>query len=164
MSKQVMDKEEIKYDAFISYKHSERDSYIAESIHKQLEHYHIPKSVQQMTGRVCITMAKHLDNKKPVVEYTAKITLPNGEIIERTVSTEGAFPSLEDFNLSSREGFLQDFDLLEKTVLETSRKLNGELSREYLEASSKKTGSESKGDFIGCGIRPHQVSCAWQVC
>ena len=51
MSKQVMDKEEIKYDAFISYKHSERDSYIAESIHKQLEHYHIPKSVQQMTGK-----------------------------------------------------------------------------------------------------------------
>ena len=83
-------------------------------------------------------MVKRLDNKKPVVEYTAKITLPNGEIIERTVSTEGDFPSLEDFNLSSRDGFLQDFDLLEKAVLETSRKLNGELSREYLEASSKK--------------------------
>lgn len=83
-------------------------------------------------------MTNHPDKKKPVVEYTAKITLPNGEVIEKTVSTEGSFPSLEDFDLSTREGFLQDFDLLEKAVLETSRKLNGELSREFLEASSKK--------------------------
>ena len=83
-------------------------------------------------------MATHSDDKKPVVEYTAKITLPTGEVIEKTVSTEGVFPSLEDFDLSTREGFLQDFDLLEKAVLETSRKLNGELSQEYLEASSKK--------------------------
>ena len=34
-------------------------------------------------------MEKHPDDKKPVVEYTAKITLPNGEVIEKTVSTEG---------------------------------------------------------------------------
>ena len=85
-----------------------------------------------------MTMEKHPDDKKPVIEYTAKITLPNGEVIEKTVSTVGTFPSPTDFDLSSREGFLQDFDLLEKTVLETSRKLNGELSREYLDASSKK--------------------------
>lgn len=83
-------------------------------------------------------MEKHPDDKKPVVEYTAKITLPNGEIIEKSVSTTGAFPSLDDFDLSTREGFLQDFDLLEKAVLETSRKLNGELSREYLSSVSKK--------------------------
>ena len=29
----------------------------------------------------------------PVIEYTAKITLPNGEVIEKTVSTAGTFPS-----------------------------------------------------------------------
>ena len=85
-----------------------------------------------------MTMEKHPNDKKPVVEYTAKITLPNGEAIEKTVSTVGTFPSLEDFDLSTRDGFLKDFDLLEKTVLETSRKLNGELSREYLDVSSKK--------------------------
>ena len=59
-------------------------------------------------------------------------------MIEKTVSTEGDFPSLEEFDLSTRDGLLRDFDLLEKTVLETSRKFNGELSREYLDASSKK--------------------------
>ncbi len=89
-------------------------------------------------------MEKHPDDKKPVVEYTAKITLPNGEVIEKTVSTEGDFPSLEEFDLSTRDGLLRDFDLLEKTVLETSRKLNGELSREYLDASSKKKKRKQK--------------------
>lgn len=83
-------------------------------------------------------MSQHPDNKKPVVEYIAKITLPNGEVIEKSVSTVGDFPSLEEFDLSTREGFLEDFDRLENAVLETSRKLNGEISREFLGASSKK--------------------------
>lgn len=74
-----------------------------------------------------MTMEKHPDGRKPVVEYTAKITLPNDEVIEKTVSTVGTFPSSEDFDLSTQEGLLNDFDLLEKTVLETSRKLNGGL-------------------------------------
>lgn len=83
-------------------------------------------------------MANNPDTKKPVVEYTAKITLPNGEVIEKTVSTEGNFPSLEEFDLSTREGFLHDFDLFEKAVLEANRKLNGVLSHEFLETSLKK--------------------------
>ena len=58
-----------------------------------------------------MTMEKHPDDKKPVVEYTAKITLPNGEVIEKTVSTVGTFLSLEDFDHSTRDGFLKDFDL-----------------------------------------------------
>ena len=41
-----------------------------------------------------MTLEKHPDEKKPVIEYTAKITLPNGEVIEKTVSTAGTFPSL----------------------------------------------------------------------
>lgn len=83
-------------------------------------------------------MNQHSDNQKPVVEYIAKITLPNGEVIEKSVSTVGDFPSLEDFDLSTKEGFLEDFDRLEKAVLETSRKLNGEISKGFLDASSKK--------------------------
>ncbi len=109
-------------------------------------------------------MEKHPDDKKPVVEYTAKITLPNGEVIEKTVSTEGDFPSLEDFDLSTRDGLLHDFDLLEKTVLETSRKLNGELSREYLDASSKKPEIKSSIHFFGIRVRTDFHSCIWRAC
>lgn len=83
-------------------------------------------------------MNRNPDNQKPVIEYTAKITLPNGEVVEKTVSTVGDFPSLEEFDLSTREGFLHDFDGLEKAVLETSRKLNEEISHEFLDESSKK--------------------------
>ncbi|EOS36741.1 hypothetical protein C804_00484 [Lachnospiraceae bacterium A4] len=111
-----------------------------------------------------MTLEKHPDEKKPVIEYTAKITLPNGEVIEKTVSTAGTFPSPEDFDLSTREGLLNDFDLLEKTVLETSRKLNGELSCEYLDASSKKTGNKSDINFIGIRIRTDSHSCIWRTC
>lgn len=46
-----MENSAIEYDAFISYKHNAFDSAIAEHLHKKLEHYHIPKVVQQMTGR-----------------------------------------------------------------------------------------------------------------
>ncbi len=86
-------------------------------------------------------------------------------MIEKTVSTEGDFPSLEDFDLSARDGILQDVALLEKTVLETSRKLNGE--REYpdglpfvysfLEAACRYFGK--KGDHMLCakGKTRHQV-------
>lgn len=83
-------------------------------------------------------MKQHSDDKKPVIEYIAKITLSNGETIEKSVSTTGDFPSPEDFDLSTRDGFLEDFDRLEKTVLETSRKLNREISKEFLGTSSKK--------------------------
>lgn len=84
-------------------------------------------------------------NKKPVVEYIAKITMPNGEVIEKSVSTVGDFPSLEEFDLSTREGFLADFDLLEKAVLKTSRKLNSEISQSFLDSSSKKNRKNQEG-------------------
>lgn len=86
------------------------------------------------------------NSNRPVVEYIAKITLPNGEVIEKSVSTVGEFPSPEDFDLSTREGLLADFDLLEKAVLETSRKLNSKISREFLGTSSKKNRKDGQDD------------------
>ncbi len=42
---------DIHYDAFISYKHLEPDSIIAQKLHHMLEHYHIPKRIQKLTGK-----------------------------------------------------------------------------------------------------------------
>ena len=39
------------YDAFISYSHNEKDAFAAEQLHKILEHYHIPKRIQQSSGK-----------------------------------------------------------------------------------------------------------------
>lgn len=43
------------YDAFISYRHTELDSFVAQKMHKMLEHYRIPKKIQQRSGKKKIT-------------------------------------------------------------------------------------------------------------
>ncbi|MDO4622505.1 MAG: toll/interleukin-1 receptor domain-containing protein [Eubacteriales bacterium] len=40
-----------KYDAFISYRHTELDEDVAEAVHKKLEHYHIPRRLQKQVGK-----------------------------------------------------------------------------------------------------------------
>ena len=40
-----------KYDAFISYRHLEPDSFVAENVHKLLENYKIPKKLRKSLGR-----------------------------------------------------------------------------------------------------------------
>lgn len=40
-----MAKDILKYDAFISYRHSELDSFVAETLHKQLENFKLPRDV-----------------------------------------------------------------------------------------------------------------------
>ena len=38
---------EIKYDAFISYRHTELDQFAAVTLHKELEAFRLPKSIQK---------------------------------------------------------------------------------------------------------------------
>ncbi len=40
----------VHYDAFISYRHSELDSFVAENLHKKLEKFRLPKSVRSKVG------------------------------------------------------------------------------------------------------------------
>ena len=39
------------YDAFISYRHSELDKFVAENLHKQLEAFRLPGNVSRKIGR-----------------------------------------------------------------------------------------------------------------
>ena len=109
-------------------------------------------------------MEKHPDDKKPVVEYTAKITLPNGEVIEKTVSTEGDFPSLEEFDLSTRDGLLRDFDLLEKLSSKPSESLMGNCPVNIWTPRLKKSENKSSIHFIGSRVRTDIHSCIWLAC
>ena len=45
MTKDSINKDIVKYDAFISYRHSELDSFVAQTLHKQLENFKLPKNV-----------------------------------------------------------------------------------------------------------------------
>lgn len=42
--------EGVKFDAFISYRHCEKDSFVSEQLHKRLEEYKLPKSVVKKHG------------------------------------------------------------------------------------------------------------------
>lgn len=42
----IMSEKKYKYDAFISYRHTELDKYVAEKIHKYLEEFKLPKSIK----------------------------------------------------------------------------------------------------------------------
>ena len=83
-------------------------------------------------------------NQKTKIEFTAKITGPDGQIIEKTITTTGNIPSLDDFDLCTREGFLSDFDALEKAILEARNKIGQEVTAEYLGAVSKKNKARKK--------------------
>ncbi len=46
----VDNKEEYKYDAFISYRHCDLDKFVAENLHKILESYELPKNIKEQLG------------------------------------------------------------------------------------------------------------------
>lgn len=47
----VINNEKMHYDAFISYRHSELDKFVAEELHKQLETFKVPKKIAKKCGK-----------------------------------------------------------------------------------------------------------------
>ncbi len=87
-------------------------------------------------------MSSHSSNNgKARIEFIARITDADGQVIEKKVSASEGFKSSGDFDLSTREGFLTDFDALEKAVLEVRNKAAAEISSGFLEMASKKNNS-----------------------
>jgi len=72
------------------------------------------------------------------VKFTAEIIDDNGNVVGKRASEEGGIPSLEDFDLSTKEGFLRDFDALEKAVLAARNLIGEEITDELLGSASKK--------------------------
>lgn len=56
----------MKYDAFISYKHADLDTYVAKSIHKFLETFKIPKAIKKRTGKKKITRVFRDQEELPI--------------------------------------------------------------------------------------------------
>ena len=83
-------------------------------------------------------------SKSTKIRFTAEIESPDGSIVQRTVEVDSKdLPSAKDFDLSTKEGFLNDFDKLEKAVLEGRNKIGEEIANAYLEESSKKNHSKN---------------------
>ncbi len=45
-----------------------------------------------------------MDNNNVKLEFIARITTPDGKVIERKVDAPGGIPTPEDFDMSSKEG------------------------------------------------------------
>lgn len=78
MTKESINKDSVKYDAFISYRHSELDSFVAQTLHKQLESFKLPKNV----ARRKIVQAKRGDHTD-----TAADELQAGSYVPETDDT-----------------------------------------------------------------------------
>ena len=58
-------------------------------------------------------MSKQQENKNTLgaqMEFIARITMPDGTVIEKKVSADGGIPSAEEMDLGSVDGFLKSFD------------------------------------------------------
>ena len=75
---------------------------------------------------------------KAKLEFVAKITMPDGKIIERTVLADDVIPAPNDFDTSSKDGFLESFDVLEKAALKARNTIASDITEAYLEEVSKK--------------------------
>jgi len=79
---------------------------------------------------------KKMDNVK--LEFVARITMPGGKVIERRVDADDGIPAPDDFDTSSKEGFLESFDALEKVTLDARNRIAKDIADAYLEEVSKK--------------------------
>ena len=75
---------------------------------------------------------------KTKLEFVARITMPGGNVIERRVDADDGIPAPDDFDTSSKGGFLESFDVLEKVTLEARNRIAEDITEAYLEEVSKK--------------------------
>lgn len=84
--------------------------------------------------------------KSPKVEITARITMPDGRVIEEVASGDGTIPLPEDFDNSTRAGFLRDFDALESSLMSARDKTVESLAESYMKEVSKKNRKSEEND------------------
>ena len=100
--------------------------------------------------------------KSPKVEITARITMPDGRVIESVASGDGTIPLPEDFDNSTRSGFLRDFDALEKSLVSARDKAVERLAENYMKEVSKKTTKRNRtGNRSRCPDRKGELQCLW---
>jgi hypothetical protein len=75
---------------------------------------------------------------KAKLEFVARITMPDGRVIEKTVEASEGIPAPDDFDISTKEGFLASFDAFEKVTLDARNKIGDAISEEYMGEVSKK--------------------------
>ncbi len=79
-------------------------------------------------------------NNEVKLEFIARITTPEGKIIERSVEIPEGIPTPDDPDMSSKRGFLESFDAYEQAALKARNQICEDITQEYLAEVSKKNG------------------------
>lgn len=74
------------------------------------------------------------------LEIIVRIKNKDGTTLENSVTMENAIPSADAFDLCTREGFLHDFDEVEKSVLKGSQQASQDAVKGLLDEVKKKSG------------------------
>lgn len=77
-------------------------------------------------------------SNKSKIEFVARIVNPDGKVVEKTITSYSELPSLDDFDLETREGFLNDMDKLEKSILKARNQIGEAIAEKYLDSTFKK--------------------------
>ena len=92
------------------------------------------------------------------VRFTAEI-IDDGNVVGKRTREEGGIPSMEEFDLCTKEGFLRDFDLLEKAVLKARNQIGVDISGEILDGTLKKLLTPEQKKRNRSRIRTWQDPC-----
>ena len=119
----------------LDYRHPQKPS-IIEVNQKAID---IPLQITwKEDGNMSSRKPKEYKDEKLDIEIVARVKDKNGVIIEKVITVNDALPSLDEFDLSTKEGFLTDFDVMEKSMLKARDEMTLQLSKEYVEQVSKK--------------------------
>lgn len=81
-------------------------------------------------------------NKRAKLEFTARITMEDGTVIEKTVVAEGGVPDSKDIDVHTLDGFRKTFDDYERAALKARNQIGEAITQEYLDEVKKKNVKE----------------------
>ncbi len=100
--------------------------------------------------------------QKMKVKYMAEIVDDSGKVIGTRTSEASGIPSMDSFDLSTREGFLRDFDAMEKAILKARTQLDEDVAEEILSSTAKKAGIKQRKESRGrVGAWPNLRAVFW---
>ncbi len=74
----------MKYDAFISYRHSEADQFVAENLHKKLEAFRLPQSIVRQRGKDCKKRIERVFRDRDELPLATNLADPITEALENS--------------------------------------------------------------------------------
>ncbi len=79
-----MSLDKVRYDAFISYRHCELDSFVSENLHKKLENYKMPRSVIKKIGADGKTQIERIFRDEDELPLSSDLSDPISEALDNT--------------------------------------------------------------------------------